>query len=447
MASSGTHSARRAAVTAAYFGAEDRFIAANPSSQSLYNSATEHLPGGNTRSVLHWEPFPLFISRASGCTLWDTDGHSYVDLLGDYSAGLYGHSEPVITTAIASALADGLSFGGPHVHEQRLASLIRERFPSIERVRFTNSGTEATLAALSLAKAFTSRSRILVFDGAYHGGGFFFVNSAAGSPVNVPHDYVFAVYNSAASVTSAVSQQGADSIAAIIVEPMLGAGGGVQATPEFLRSLRQTCNEIGALLIFDEVMTSRLYSGSGVQGELGITPDLTVLGKYIGGGSSFGAFGGRRDIMEMFDSRKPGALPHAGTFNNNVLTMRAGVAGLEKVFTPVRARELHAAGEALRQRLNFAAAGSLMKVLGCGSILAFHFTAEPLLELTCPGDWREDEIGELFDLFHLDMLHRGFYLARRGYVALSLAVGQDELDGFERAVEGFIDEYAGLLRL
>lgn len=175
-------------IQAAYDTAARQFAVCNPNSYALYQAATRSLPGGNTRSVLYYDPFPLYTDKAQGCRLWDADGHEYVDLLGEYTAGLYGHSQPVIVQAIQKALARGLSFGSQHSDEARLAALIRERFASIELVRFTNSGTEATLMALASAKVYTNRSKVLVFDGGYHGGGFLFKGGS--HPINVPHDYL-----------------------------------------------------------------------------------------------------------------------------------------------------------------------------------------------------------------------------------------------------------------
>ncbi|KAI0913631.1 class III aminotransferase [Ustulina deusta] len=468
-------------IQAAYAEAEARYVAANPASRAAHDIATASLPGGNTRSVLHWEPYPLCISSAEGYTLRDADGHAYVDLLGEYSAGLYGHSHPALLAAITETAQRGLSYGGPHAAEARLAALIKERFRSIEHVRFTNSGTEANLMALAAAKAYTGRHRgkVVVFEGAYHGGVFVFPfgcrdvwgaredGAQTGGKyevlraLNAPHDFLVATYNDAASV-DALLASASDSdgdgdgvgVAAILLEPMLGSGGGVCATREFLSHLRRRADELGALLVLDEVMTSRMYAGGGIQGELDIRPDLTTLGKYVGGGMSFGAFGGRRDVMALFDPRAPAALPHAGTFNNNVLTMNVGAAGLEGVFTPATARALHALGDEVRARINGFGDGAAggrraLRVLGCGSILAFHFTRTAVRDIASPADWVADEDPRLLDLFHLEMLNEGFYLARRGYVALSLALldeeGRRELDRFVDAVQRFAVRFRDLV--
>ena len=251
--------------------------------------------------------------------------------------------------------------------EARLARLIVERFPSLDLVRFTNSGTEANLMAVATAIAATGRPKVLVFDGAYHGGILYF--GGGGIPINAPHQWVLGQYNDAAGA-AALARAHAGELACILVEPMLGSGGCIPGEPGFLQALRDVATETGAMLIFDEVMTSRMSAG-GQQARLGITPDLTTLGKYIGGGMSFGAFGGRRDIMDRYDPRRADALPHAGTFNNNVLTMAAGVAGLTELFTPAAADALFARGEALRTRLN--ALSPAMQWTGLGSLLTAHF--------------------------------------------------------------------------
>jgi glutamate-1-semialdehyde 2,1-aminomutase len=419
------------AVNGALAEARAAYAARNPKSLELYSAATAVMPGGNTRSVLYYDPFPLTIVRGEGCRVWDADGHEYIDLLGEFTAGVYGHSDPAIRAAVVAALDRGINLAGHGANEQELARLICDRFPSIELVRFTNSGTEANLMALAAATVFTRRRKILVFDGAYHGGVLSFTSAV--SPVNVPHAFVRATYNDIDSTLSAVEAH-APELAAILVEPMLGSGGCIPADPEFLAALRRAASDRAILLIFDEVMTSRLSPG-GRQQALNIVPDMTTLGKYLGGGLSFGAFGGRRDVMEQFDPRRPGALPHAGTFNNNVLTMAAGVAGLTKVFTPEAAQALNGRGDALRTRLNGVCQrhGARLQFTGLGSLMSAHATGRPI---RTPADVADDDPG-VQALFFFDMLNRGVYLARRGFVALSLAVGDAEIDHFVDAVEGF----------
>ena len=316
-------------IDAALSEAKETYVARNPKSFARFIEATAVMPGGNTRTSLHYDPFPVAMVKGEGCRLWDADGAEYIDFLGEYTAGLYGHSHPVIRAAIDRVLQSGINFGASNMLEPGFARAVCQRF-GLDRVRFTNSGTEANLMALATACAFTKRRSVMVFRGGYHGGVFTF--ATGGNPINAPFDFVVAPYNDIDGTLALIGQHG-DHLAAIILEPMMGGGGCIAAEPAFLHALREAASRIGAVLILDEVMTSRLAPG-GLQSLRGVQPDLTTFGKYIGGGMSFGAFGGRAEIMDLFDPRRPDALPHAGTFNNNVLTMAAGLAGLTEVYTP-----------------------------------------------------------------------------------------------------------------
>jgi glutamate-1-semialdehyde 2,1-aminomutase len=426
------------AVSAAVDEARALYTARRPRTVALHERARAFLPGGNTRSVLYHPPFPLRIARAWEAVLEDVDGHEYVDLLGEYSAGLYGHSHPVVTRAMADALREGISRGAHTRYEVDLAEVVCARFASIERVRFTNSGTEANLMALSAARAFTGRDRVLVFRGGYHGGLLTFKDGP--SPVNAPYDVLLAEYNDAAAA-QALLHEHAGNVACVLVEPMLGSGGCIPGDPAFLSTLREATRQAGVLLVFDEVMTSRTGSG-GLQARLGIRPDLTTLGKYIGGGSSFGAFGGRADVMELFDPARPGALPHAGTFNNNVISMAAGHAGLTQVYTPEVADRHTARGDGLRGELAqvFRAAGAPFQVTGVGSLLAVHPTTAPVKS---PSDLSHGD-PRLLELLFLDLLELGYYIAPRGYMALSLALTASQLAGFAQAVAKILRTRADL---
>lgn len=416
--------------------ARARFGAANPRSHAAYEVATASMPGGNTRTTVFYPPFPLTMAGGDGCRVTDIDGHVYVDLLGDYTAGLYGHNNPVIRQAIDNALDAGWNYGAPGEYEAKLAAALCWRFPALDLVRFTNSGTEANLLALATATAHTGRHTILVFHGSYHGSVLSFGDGTAN--VNVPHRFVVGEYNDIATTGRLIDQHAGD-LAAILVEPMLGSGGCIPGDVEFLSLLRHGADETGALLVFDEVMTSRT-TGGGMQELLGITPDLMTLGKYTGGGMTFGAFGGRADLMSAYDPRLPNSLPHAGTFNNNVLSMAAGHTGLTQLFTPAASRELFARGERLRARLNDICQAYAMRWTGLGSMMTAQFQREPV---TTPRDVRPAPARR--ELFHLDMLDRGFHLARRGMLAMSLEVGPTECDQFHAAVDGFLTEYGPLL--
>ena len=323
----------------------------NPSSLQAYQSARQHQPGGNTRTVLHANPFPMTFASGNGCTLTSLDGHTYTDFLGEYTAGIYGHNNATIRAAIDEALTRGWSLGGNNTYEKELANLVCERFtPTMELVRFTNSGTEANMMAVATAMAWTGRTKILVFGGGYHGATLSFRNApkgAATKSINLPHEWVVGTYNDIARTEEVLSALPLKSLAAILVEPMLGNAGAIPGSLPFLQFLRSYASSHDALLIFDEVMTSRL-SYHGLGRKLGIQPDLMTLGKWVGGGMSFGAFGGRRDIMGMYDPSKSGGLAHAGTFNNNVISMAAGCAGC-KVLDEFSTNRLNDLGERLKE--------------------------------------------------------------------------------------------------
>ncbi len=429
---------RNAGIDAALAEAREAYIAHNPASLARYGEATAVMPGGNTRTVLHYDPFPLAMTRGEGCRLWDADGAVYVDFLGEYTAGLYGHSHPAIRAAVDRALDGGISLGASNMLEARFARAVCARF-GLGRVRFTNSGTEANLMALAAACAISGRRDVLVFTGGYHGGVFTF--AGGGSPINAPFGFHVAPYNDTEAALALIARHGAD-LAAILIEPMQGSGGCIPAEPAFLAALREAATRCGALLIFDEVMTSRLAPG-GLQSLRGVRPDLTTLGKYIGGGMSFGAFGGRAEIMDRFDPRRPDALPHAGTFNNNVLTMSAGLVGLTEIYTPQAAAALNARGDALRDRLNALcrAADAPMQFTGLGSMLSVHFRRGPIRNAAdaAAGDQK------LKELFFFDMLAAGIWLARRGMMALSLPIGDAECDRLAGAVEEFLSSRRSLL--
>jgi glutamate-1-semialdehyde 2,1-aminomutase len=417
--------------------ARAQYAARRPRSAALHEGALEVLAGGNTRTVIAYSPFPAAMVRGEDCRLWDIDDHAYLDLCGEYTAGLFGHSEPRIHDALHTVLRRGINFASVGPGEEKLARLICGRFPSIERVRFTNSGTEANLMALTAARAFTDRTRIMAFRGGYHGGVLTFPITGA-STATLPLPFVMADYNDNDSATSIARANAAD-LAVILVEPMQGSGGCIPARPDFLATLRALADETGAVLIFDEVMTSR-HSAGGVQARLGITPDMTTLGKYIAGGMSFGAFGGRADIMALFG----GKLPHAGTFNNNVLSMAAGGVAMGEIFTAEVAEALYQRGEALRARLNAvgAAAGLPLSFTGIGSMLTVQFRTPAPDKPYVPTPGEE----QLRELFFFDMLEAGIYLARRGMVALSLPVAEADLDRFVAAVAHFVENRAELLR-
>jgi glutamate-1-semialdehyde 2,1-aminomutase len=418
--------------------AKASFTAKRPKTHAMHERAAAVMPGGNTRTVLFTVPFPLRVEKGEGATITDIDGHSYLDLLGEYSAGIYGHSHPRIIAAAKAALDNGLNFGAHHEGEVKLAEVVTKRF-NMDLVRFTNSGTEANMMALAAARCFTGRAKIMPMEGGYHGGTLYFSHGA--SPVNAPFDCVMGHFNDVEATRKLIAAN-ADELAAVILEPMLGGGGGISASPAFLAMLREETAKRGIVLIFDEVMTSRLHPG-GLSAKLGIEPDLKTLGKYVGGGMSFGAFGGKQAIMALFDPTNPDALPHAGTFNNNTLTMNVGHVAMTEIYTPDACAALNARGDRLRDTLNdlFMRYQVKMKAMGQGSMVVIHPTAG---EINAPHDI-EDTDKRLRQLLFLDLLEQGIYIAERGFMALSLVVTDADCDRLVKAVEGYITRRRELL--
>ena len=418
-----------------------RYRESTPGSATAIAQASDVMPGGLTRGVLQYDPYPLVFGHAEGGRVRCLDGYEYRDYLGDYTAGIYGHSHPEILEAIQRALQGGLSYGAPHRHEMALARCLVDRFPSFEKVQFANSGTEANLGALKTARAFTGRDAILVFEGNYHGGVLGF--AGGNQPDNAPYDFIVGEYNDMEATVAAVGHRQSE-LAAILIEPVMGAGGGIQADVSFLEGLQQLARDNGALLIFDEVMTSR-HGPAGIQGLLGITPDLCSIGKYLGGGFAFGCFGGRADVMDIYASSSEGVRQsiHSGTFNNHVITTQVGLVGLRDIYTPEIANAFFERGNTLRARLNqiIAEHGVRAQVIGLGTVMGIHF---------CEGDIRSpSDLNRVRDdaraLFYFEMLARGFYTARRGGVVMSLSLSEQDDTDFCDAFSDVLATYGPML--
>ena len=421
--------------------AKAHYARGNPNSGALYQKALPMMPGGNTRSGVFFDPFPLMFRRGEGARLWDEDGHSYIDFLGEATAGIYGHNHSTIRAAIDDRLALGWNLSGATASEAVLAGLVVDRFPSIERVRFVNSGTEANMFNVQLARIVTGKPAVLGFAGCYHGGLLTF--TAQTNPLNVPFETVIAPYNDI-DATAAAIDANADRLAAVIIEPMIGGGGCIAASVEFLQMLRERTRKHDIALIFDEVMTSRLSPG-GLQAKYDIIPDLTSLGKYIGGGFSAGAFGGKAEWMDRFDPRRGDALPHSGTYNNNVFTMAAGIAGLSKIYTKEAAVALNGRGDAFRDRLNAicAKADVALQFTGIGSMMAPHAMRG---EIRSPQDAARGN-AKLRELLFFDLVANGlFMMPKRCLMALSLPLTDRDFDTFAGAVEEFINSRRSLLQ-
>jgi glutamate-1-semialdehyde 2,1-aminomutase len=433
---------RYTTVAEALKAAEIRFEKRNTKSLELHRKAAKSLPGGNTRSVLHTAPCPVFLKSGQDYHVTSEDGHTYVDLVGEFTAALYGHSQPLIQQALISTIQDvGMNLGGTTTLETQHAALICERY-HLDLIRFTNSGTEANLHAIQGAKRFTGKRKVVVFTGGYHGGCYTFPDERPAENCVDIDDWIIAEYNDVEDTKRKIEQS--EGVAAVVVEGLQGRGPCIAGTHEFLHQIQESAKKVGAIFILDEVQTSRLAPG-GLQELEGLKPDITTLGKFLGGGITFGAFGGREEIMRVYDPRDSKALGHSGTFNNNTLGMAAGYTGLSKVYTPDVSREFNAMGDKLRQALQELSHGTKMTVTGLGTIMGFHFLHDGRKELRSFRDRHED--ADLRRLFWFEMMENDFWLTDRGSVALILGTPWEELKRFVSCLESFLKKYEKLLKL
>ena len=423
-----------------------RYESRTPRSAALHAEALESLPGGDTRTGTFFLPYPLYMARGAGVRMWDVDGHEYRDFLGNYTSLIHGHAHPRITTAIAEQAARGTAFPFPGDAALRLAEEIRGRVPSMERLRFCNSGTEAVIGAVRAARAFTGRAKVLKMEGGYHGSSDIAQVSVSpgldgpsypdgrgqgpGVPDGVVRDVLVTPFNDL-EMAQRVVRTHRHELAAVILEPCLTAAGVIPAERDFLVGLRAVTQECGVLLILDEIITLRLARG-GAQALYGVVPDLTTIAKIIGGGLPVGAFGGRADIMATFDPRVRGSVGHSGTFNGNAVTMAAGRAAMD-LLTDDALTHIDALGARLRDGMQRAFDGASVPacVTGTGSLAHVHFRSGPVRE------YRDAARGnqELGKLLHLALLERGFAGAPRGMFATSTVMTATDVDALLGAVE------------
>jgi glutamate-1-semialdehyde 2,1-aminomutase len=402
----------------------DDYLARTPRSRALFERALASLPGGSTRTTVYTAPYPPYIAAGSGLRVRDVDGNEYRDFLGNYTSLILGHAHPAVVAAVEAQVRRGSAFGAPTELEVELAEEIRGRVPSMERVRFTSSGTEATMFAIRAARAFTGRPLIARFERSYHGTHDAVMAGTRGVPDALSGLVVDLPWGDADGVEAALRGRDGE-LAAIIIEPVQGAGGVRPAEPSFLRFLRDLVDRAGALLIFDEIISFRVGPG-GAQGRFGVRPDLTTLGKIIGGGYPLAAFGGREDVMAVFDARRAGAASHGGTYNGNPVAAAAGLATLRQLDTAAYER-LDALGARLESALEGAIepAGLDVRVAVCGSLFQV-FRGQGATAFATG-------VGGGPSLF-LGLLLEGFYLAPRGMGAIPVVADEADIDELAGAI-------------
>ena len=384
----------------------DRYMASTPKSREVLAEAAKYLPGGSTRGAQYFPPYPFVAERGEGLYMYDIDGNRYLDYVINATSLILGHAHPRVVKAIQDKADFGTAFSVPTEDQTRLARILCERIPSLERVRFTNSGTEGTLMAIRAARAYTGRHKIAKFEGAYHGSHEYVqvsVSPPAASldpngttgvpeydslPPSVLEDVVVLPYNDLAT-SERLLRENKDDLSCLVMEAISSSFGYLPSEKEFLQGIRDVTEELGIILIFDEVQSLRVAPG-GAQELLGVTPDMTAMGKIIGGGTPVGAFGGREDLMALYDPTENGpTLAHAGTFNGNPLTMAAGRVVMEELTPEVYAR-MSDLGDSLRAKLRavFDEMEVPVQVTGIASLFGIHFTSEEITDYrsTLTGD-------------------------------------------------------------
>lgn len=417
-------------------------------SRRLFQRAKARIPGGVNSPVRAWKAVggtPLFIERGRGAHVFDSDGNRYIDFVGSWGPLIFGHAHPQILRALAKTARNGTTFGAPTEHEVKLAELIVRLIPSVQKVRLVSSGTEATMSALRLARAYTGRSKIVKFDGCYHGHADGLLVKAGsgiatlglpdspGVPSGFAKETLVAKYNDVISVSKLFEQHGKN-VAALIVEPVCGNMGVIPPAKVFLRFLRRLTRRYGTLLIFDEVITGFRVAVGGAQSFYGVTPDLTCLGKVLGGGLPLAAFGGRRQIMDLIAPEGP--VYQAGTLSGNPLAVAAGLATLGLLTRPGTYARLEAKGKRLEEGFarilkKYSIRGTINRI---GSMMTLFFGIDHVRNAD---DARNCDRQRFARYFH-GMLRRGVYLPPAAFEAMFVSLAHTTAD-IDNAVAAFRD--------
>ncbi|MBI5808594.1 MAG: glutamate-1-semialdehyde 2,1-aminomutase [Ignavibacteriales bacterium] len=423
-------------------------------SKSLFEEAKKFIPGGVNSPVRAFKSVggnPLFIERGSGSKFYDVDGNEFIDYIGSWGPHLFGHNPSFIKDALINAINNGTSFGAPTEIEVQMAKLITELVPSIEMVRMVNSGTEATMSAVRAARGFTGKEKIIKFEGCYHGhGDFFLIKAGSGAlTFGVPTspgvtkgnaaDTLIADFNNIESVKKLI-QANKNEIACVIIEPVVGNMGTVRADNSFIKELREVCSNENIILIFDEVMTGFRLAKGGAQEILGITPDLTTFGKIIGGGLPVGAYGGKKEIMEMVSPSGP--VYQAGTLSGNPLAMSAGLAALNHIKNnPDIYSLLEEKGKYLEDGIKdgIKSINKNYQLNRVGSMMTLFFTEEPVIDYNTAV--KSDT--KLFAKYFHEMLNRGIYFPPAQFEAMFISTAHSKED-LDKTIEANLEALKSL---
>ncbi|MDR2366080.1 MAG: aspartate aminotransferase family protein [Zoogloeaceae bacterium] len=417
---------------------KQEYIRKTPRSAAHYEAARRIIPGGESRILVTYAPYAITVARGAGCEVYDLDGNAYVDYINNYMSLIHGHAFPPITEALKAQLEKGTVYAAPTLPQYDLAKHLTDRIPALDKVKFCNSGTEAVMYAVRAARAYNRKKYIIRIDGGYNGtSDFSTVNMAidrkrrpGALPARVTEPGVAdelsglvipVAFNDVDQMERAIKEH-PDEISAIVMEPMLGSAGFIMPQPGYLRAVRDLADRYGALLIFDEIVSYRLSEG-GLAALEGVEPDLTTLGKIIGGGLPVGAYGGREDIMKSFLPAHNVLLSASGTFSGNPLSMTAGATALAH-YPKAAIDRLDRLGERLRQGLRAAVekSGAPVVFTGSGSFTGYHFTRKKRVENATDSMKTLEDHMPLYECVHMAALVKGYYLMKKGRFVLSTAM-------------------------
>ena len=426
----------------------EKYISKTKKSKVLYERAKRVLPAGVSYGIRFFEPYPFYTVKAKGSKLYDIDGNEYIDFWLGHTALILGHSPSTVMKAVKKQLEKGTHYGTAHELEVRLAEQVTRMVPNAEMVRFTNSGTEANMYAIRLSRAYTGKAKIAKFEGGWHGGydalhiGVkhpFDIPESAGLTTGSVQDTILLPFNNFEEVKRKLKNQ---EIASVIIEPILGAGGGIPAEKEFLKELREFCDENEILLTFDEVITGFRLAPGGAQQYYGIDADLTVFGKILGGGFPVGAFCGRKEIMERLDTTlypRPQYSFHGGTFTANPITMTAGLTTLKLLEDGSLINQLNMLGQKIRRRLKeiFENNSLDVQVTGASSLFNVHFTKEEVKDASVTSKANREKLME----YHLNLIANGVFFLPTHVGALSTSHLKEDIDKLFSETEKYAEHH------
>ncbi len=424
-----------------YFESVKKIYAdARPNSRRLHTEACKYMPGGDTRTATFFLPFPNFIKYGEGAYMYDEDGFKLLDFQNNYTSLIHGHAHPETVEAVQEQIAKGSAYTAPFEKQIELSKLLTQRFPSVDMIRYTNSGTEANMHALRIARAYTGKAKIIKTEGGYHGTTDVFeasvdpnikkagtldqikvIPESRGVSENALKDVLVVPFNDIKRTRKMIEEHHRE-VACIIIEPIMGSAGQITPDLEYLRFLREITTQYHIVLIFDEVVTGRLSLG-GAQKFYGVTPDLTTMGKIIGGGTPVGAFGGKQEIMQMYDPREK-KMYHSGTFNGNAVTMTAGLATM-KAYNQEAVDYVNDLGVLFKEGVLkiYEKLGLNMKISGAGSIYNILFTDKDVKNYRDVASAHE----ELNKVLYMSLLTKGVFDAERGMFCMSTAMTKEDI--------------------